>query len=291
MYALFGVALIPVSFFAIRLASDFIHPTVFTRDGPQMTGEMFAAFCCLLGGDHAARLRDVPRRARRQADRPEPPRAARGARAMSSRREVRRGGLRACSSSSSSSGLRSSPRSSRDSSERPPSSSVCARRARRCRWLSCSSGPRCSRTARPRSRTPAGCAARVATAGSASGASAWAGSRRRHCSCAGGLGGRLPVGDVGRGVNLLLARRQRGISLWGCKPRYRLMGLLVMPVAGGLLVLAWAGGGTSVPRAGRRQAETSTLHVGLMLAAFASFTARRGDGAPLSLRGTPAEAP
>jgi len=45
VYALFGVALIPVSFFAIRLASDFIHPTVFTRAGPQMTGSMFAAFC------------------------------------------------------------------------------------------------------------------------------------------------------------------------------------------------------------------------------------------------------
>jgi heme exporter protein C len=45
VYALFGVALIPVSFFAIRLANDFIHPTVFTRDGPQMTGTMFTAFC------------------------------------------------------------------------------------------------------------------------------------------------------------------------------------------------------------------------------------------------------
>jgi heme exporter protein C len=45
VYALFGVALVPVSFLAIRLASDFIHPTVFTRDGPQMTGTMFAAFC------------------------------------------------------------------------------------------------------------------------------------------------------------------------------------------------------------------------------------------------------
>jgi heme exporter protein C len=45
VYALFGVVLIPVSFLAIRLASDFIHPTVFTRDGPQMTNEMFAAFC------------------------------------------------------------------------------------------------------------------------------------------------------------------------------------------------------------------------------------------------------
>jgi heme exporter protein C len=45
VYALFGVALIPVSFFAIRLAEDFIHPTVFTREGPQMTDAMFAAFC------------------------------------------------------------------------------------------------------------------------------------------------------------------------------------------------------------------------------------------------------
>jgi len=33
VYALFGVALIPVSFLAIRLANDFIHPTVFTSQG------------------------------------------------------------------------------------------------------------------------------------------------------------------------------------------------------------------------------------------------------------------
>jgi heme exporter protein C len=45
VYALFGVVLIPVSFLAIRLANDFIHPTVFTREGPQMTTSMFAAFC------------------------------------------------------------------------------------------------------------------------------------------------------------------------------------------------------------------------------------------------------
>jgi heme exporter protein C len=45
VYALFGVVLIPVSFLAIRLAEDFIHPTVFTREGPQMTTLMFATFC------------------------------------------------------------------------------------------------------------------------------------------------------------------------------------------------------------------------------------------------------
>jgi heme exporter protein C len=45
VYAIFGVVLIPVSFFAIRLANDFIHPTVFTSHGPQMSGLMFFTFC------------------------------------------------------------------------------------------------------------------------------------------------------------------------------------------------------------------------------------------------------
>ena len=45
VYALFGVVLIPVSFLAIRLAEDFIHPTVFTSHGPNMAGSMFFVFC------------------------------------------------------------------------------------------------------------------------------------------------------------------------------------------------------------------------------------------------------
>jgi heme exporter protein C len=45
VYALFGVVLIPVSFLAIRLAQDYIHPVVFTRDGPRMAGSMFFTFC------------------------------------------------------------------------------------------------------------------------------------------------------------------------------------------------------------------------------------------------------
>ena len=45
VYAIFGVVLIPVSFLAIRLADDFIHPTVFTSNGPQMSGSMFFTFC------------------------------------------------------------------------------------------------------------------------------------------------------------------------------------------------------------------------------------------------------
>jgi heme exporter protein C len=50
VYAIFGVVLIPISFLAIRLAENFIHPVVFTRDGPQMSGSMFFTFCVCLAG-------------------------------------------------------------------------------------------------------------------------------------------------------------------------------------------------------------------------------------------------
>jgi len=50
VYALFGVVLIPISFLAIRLAEDLIHPVVFTRDGPQMSDSMFVTFCVCLAG-------------------------------------------------------------------------------------------------------------------------------------------------------------------------------------------------------------------------------------------------
>ncbi|MBV8079318.1 MAG: cytochrome c biogenesis protein CcsA [Actinobacteria bacterium] len=48
VYALFGVVLIPVSFLAIRLSRSFIHPVVFTSNGPQMTGSQFFTFCVSL---------------------------------------------------------------------------------------------------------------------------------------------------------------------------------------------------------------------------------------------------
>jgi heme exporter protein C len=45
VYALFGVVLIPVSFFAIRLSHDLVHPVVFNQHGPQMAGSMLLTFC------------------------------------------------------------------------------------------------------------------------------------------------------------------------------------------------------------------------------------------------------
>jgi len=48
VYALFGIVLVPVSFLAIRLSQHFIHPVVFDRHGPNMTGSQFFTFCVAL---------------------------------------------------------------------------------------------------------------------------------------------------------------------------------------------------------------------------------------------------
>jgi heme exporter protein C len=45
VYAIFGVALIPVSWLAIHLAQDIIHPVVFTSHGPQLGGRELFTFC------------------------------------------------------------------------------------------------------------------------------------------------------------------------------------------------------------------------------------------------------
>jgi len=60
--------------------------------------------------------------------------------------------------------------------------------------------------------------------------------------------------------------------IWGCRPRYRVLGLSVMPLAAGLFAVARFGGGT---RAGERSDYGNVflvLHVGFTLAAFAGFT-------------------
>jgi ABC-type uncharacterized transport system permease subunit len=59
--------------------------------------------------------------------------------------------------------------------------------------------------------------------------------------------------------------------IWGCTPRYRLLGLTVMPVAVVLLALAWAGGGTALDDADRSGAVLAA-HAALMLAGFAGLT-------------------
>jgi ABC-type uncharacterized transport system permease subunit len=64
--------------------------------------------------------------------------------------------------------------------------------------------------------------------------------------------------------------------IWGCRPRFRLLGLSVMPLAVALFVVARLGGGTG---AGPRSDYGNLfliLHVGAALAAFAGFTLAAG---------------
>jgi len=60
--------------------------------------------------------------------------------------------------------------------------------------------------------------------------------------------------------------------IWGCRPRYRLLGLTVMPLAVALFVAARIGGGTEDGASSHYGNLFLVLHVGFVLAAFAGFT-------------------
>ena len=60
--------------------------------------------------------------------------------------------------------------------------------------------------------------------------------------------------------------------IWGCKPRFRLLGLVVMPLAALLLAVSYAAGGMDVSGTNRYSSLFLGLHVGLVLAGFAGLT-------------------
>jgi ABC-type uncharacterized transport system permease subunit len=80
----------------------------------------------------------------------------------------------------------------------------------------------------------------------------------------------FPWGTWAGALNLFVWLVVTIYLIWGCRPRYRLLGLAVMPPAVVLLVLAWAGGGTGIERGGDGGWAVA-LHAALMLAGFAGF--------------------
>ena len=64
--------------------------------------------------------------------------------------------------------------------------------------------------------------------------------------------------------------------IWGCRPRFRLLGLTVMPLALALFVVARIGGGTETGSRSHYGNLFLVLHVGFVLAAFAGFTLAAG---------------
>jgi HemX protein len=88
----------------------------------------------------------------------------------------------------------------------------------------------------------------------------------------------FPWGTWAGSLNLFVWLVVGAYLIWGCTPRFRLLGLTVMPVAAGLLALAWAGGGTGVEN-GERSGAVLAVHVALMLAGFAGLTLAAGMAA------------
>ena len=60
--------------------------------------------------------------------------------------------------------------------------------------------------------------------------------------------------------------------VWGCRSRYRLLGLAVMPLAAGLLVLARLGGGIGGDKTSGYSTTFLIVHVALLSFAIAAFT-------------------
>jgi ABC-type uncharacterized transport system permease subunit len=88
----------------------------------------------------------------------------------------------------------------------------------------------------------------------------------------------FPWGTWAGALNLFVWLVVGAYLIWGCTPRYRLLGLAVMPVAALLLALAWAGGGTGLTEE-HDSGLVLAVHAGLMLAGFAGLTLAAGMSA------------
>ncbi len=64
--------------------------------------------------------------------------------------------------------------------------------------------------------------------------------------------------------------------IWGCSPRFRLLGLAVMPPAAALLAVSYLAGGTDARSATEWSDVVLVLHVAFVLTAFAGFTVAAG---------------
>jgi len=82
----------------------------------------------------------------------------------------------------------------------------------------------------------------------------------------------FPWSSWGGSLNLFVWLVVSVYLVWGCRARYRLLGLAVAPLAVVLFALARLGGGTDLGTRSHYSNLFLVLHVGLVLAAFAGFT-------------------
>jgi ABC-type uncharacterized transport system permease subunit len=88
----------------------------------------------------------------------------------------------------------------------------------------------------------------------------------------------FPWGTWAGALNLFVWLVVGVYLVWGCNARFRLLGIAVMPLAAGLLLAAWLGGGTGIA-GGVHSGVVLAAHVGLTLAGLAGLTVASGMAA------------
>jgi ABC-type transport system involved in cytochrome c biogenesis permease subunit len=86
----------------------------------------------------------------------------------------------------------------------------------------------------------------------------------------------FPWGTWAGSLNLFVWLVVTAYLIWGCRARFRLLGLAVIPLAVVLFLVARLGGGTELGAQSHYSDVFLALHVGLVLAAFAGFTLAAG---------------
>jgi ABC-type uncharacterized transport system permease subunit len=86
----------------------------------------------------------------------------------------------------------------------------------------------------------------------------------------------FPWGTWAGSLNLFVWLVVGAYLIWGCRSPFRLLGLVVMPLAVVLFALAWAAGGVGSERRRELGDVFLAFHVSLVLAAFAGFTLAAG---------------
>jgi ABC-type uncharacterized transport system permease subunit len=88
--------------------------------------------------------------------------------------------------------------------------------------------------------------------------------------------GGFPWSTWAGSLNLFVWLVVSAYLIWGCSPRYRLLGLGVMPLAAALLAISYAAGGTEGAAGAAWSDVVLVLHIGFVLVAFAGFTVAGG---------------
>jgi ABC-type uncharacterized transport system permease subunit len=86
----------------------------------------------------------------------------------------------------------------------------------------------------------------------------------------------FPWGTWAGSLNLFVWLVVGAYLIWGCSPRFRLLGLAVMPFAALFLAVAYFAGGTDSSRATAWTDVVLVAHVAFALTAFAGFTVAAG---------------